>query len=457
MLSRQIETGELEPGLLAWMKKRMPEAHDLKISGLERSGAGISNETFLFDLTWEESGKPKTEAMVLRCAPRSFPVYPEYDLSVQFRVMKCLQKSKVPMPKVYWLEEDETMLGTAFYVMGRVEGVVPPEFPPYHSFGIYFEATPEVRSKMWWSAIEAMSQVHRVDWKALDMTFLGVPAGGTDPIDRQLDYFERYLNWDKESPDERQPILEAALHWLKENRYAPQRVTLCWGDARIPNTMFRPDGSVAALFDWEMAFLGDPQADLAFFLLLDWVDSEGYGIPKLEGTPSVDDTILRYEELTGWKADHFAYNEVLAAFRAGVVMLKVFKNFKKLGVALPQEDIELNNVCTQKLASLLGLPSPGEPTRQTTRVEEVTVTVQFHLTGPGGGDWYAVCEKGAASRYEGTAQNPTCTLTVSAEDWEAIQRGEMDRFNAWTSGKLKIDGDMTLLLQLEETISRLGQ
>jgi len=395
--------------------------------------------------------------MVLRCAPRAFPVYPEYDLSIQFRVMKALEKTVVPVSRVHWLEEDPEVLGTAFYVMDRVEGVVPPEFPPYHSFGVYFEAKPEVRSKMWWSAIEAMSQVHRVDWKALGMGFLGIPDSGTDPVDRQLAYFERYLEWDKESPDEEQPILEAALRWLQRNRYVPRQVALCWGDARIPNTMFRPDGTVAALFDWEMAFIGDPQADLAFFLFLDWVDSEGYGIPKLDGTPSVEDTVGRYEELTGWKVDNLFYNEVLAAFRAGVVMLKVFKNFKKLGVALPQEDIELNNVCTQKLAALLGLPSPGEPARETVRVEEVTVTVQFHLTGPGGSDWYAVCEKGAAVRYEGTAQNPQCSLTVSADDWAAIQRGELDRFNAWTTGKLKIDGDMTLLLQLEETISKLGR
>ena len=380
MISRQIEMDELQSRLLAWLNKKMPKSQGLSLSNLDRSGAGISNETFLFDVNWNESGKAKSQAMVLRCAPRSFPVYPQYDLGVQFRVMECLKESRVPVPEVHWLEEDENVLGTAFYVMDRVEGVVPPEFPPYHSFGVYFEATPQVRSKMWWSAIEAMSQVHRVDWNALGLSFLGIPRGGTDPVDRQLEYFEGYLNWDKESPNERQPVLEAALQWLKDNRYAPRRVTLCWGDARMPNTMFRPDGGVAALFDWEMAFLGDPEADLAFFLLLDWVDSEGYGIPKLEGTPGVTETIRRYEELTGWKVNNYFYNEVLAAFRAGVVMLKVFKNFKKMGVALPQEDIELNNVCTQKLAALLGLPSPGEPTRQTTRVEDVTVTVQFHLS-----------------------------------------------------------------------------
>ena len=457
MLSRQVDLSDIQPKLTSWLQKKMPRAKDLSISGLERSGAGISNETFLFDLTWQESGKQRSETMVLRCAPRSYPVYPDYDLGIQFLAMKCLQGTKVPVPKVYWLEKDEGLLGTAFYVMGKIEGVVPPEFPPYHSFGVYYDASPQHRSKMWWSAIEAMSEVHKLDWRGAGFSFLGVPKGGTGPIDKQLDYFERYLNWDKESPDEPQPILEAALKWLRENRYVPERVTLCWGDARLPNTMFSPNGDVAALFDWEMAFLGDPESDLAFFLLLDWVDSEGYGIPRLEGTPGIEDTVRRYQESTGWKIANLFYNEVLAALRAGVVMLKVFKNFKKLGVALPQEDIELNNVCTQRLAGLLDLPSPGATTRQTTRVEEMVATVQFHLTGPGGCDWYAVCQKGVATRHDGIAMDPDCTLTVSAEDWAAIQRGELDRFNAWTGGKLKIDGDMTLLLQLEDAISKLNQ
>ncbi len=456
MLSRQVELAELQPRLLAWLQEKMPEARDVAISNLERSGAGISNETFLFNLTWQDHGKPKSEGMALRCAPKSYPVYPDYDLSIQFRVMKALHGSEVPVSRVYWLEQDDKVLGTAFYVMGKIEGVVPPEFPPYHSFGVYFESTPEKRARMWWSAIEAMSRVHKANWKNLGLSFLGAPRGVTDPLDRQLEYFQRYLNWAKDSPDERQPVLESALKWLRENRYAPARVTLCWGDARMPNTMFNPEGDVVALFDWEMAFLGDPQADLAFFLLLDWVDSEGYGIPRLEGAPGRDETVQRYQELTGWKVDQLHYNEVLAVFRAGIVMLKVLKNFKKLGVAMNQDDAESNNPCTQRLAALLGLPAPGAPTRQTTRVEDVTVTVQFHLTGPGGCDWYAVCEKGAATRHDGQAENPNCTLTVSASDWAAIQRGELDRFNAWTGGKLKIDGDMTLMLQLEEAISKLN-
>lgn len=58
------------------------------------------------------------------------------------------------------------------------------------------------------------------------------------------------------------------------------------------------------------------------------------------------------------------------------------------------------------------------------------MTVQFHLTGPGGSDWYLVSDKGKASRHEGTAENPNVTVTISAEDWAAIQMRELDRIHA---------------------------
>jgi hypothetical protein len=57
----------------------------------------------------------------------------------------------------------------------------------------------------------------------------------------------------------------------------------------------------------------------------------------------------------------------------------------------------------------------------------------------------------------GWTKSRHCTLTASAADWVTIQRGELDRFNAWTGGKLKVDGDKTLVLQLEETISKLSR
>ena len=141
-----------------------------------------------------------------------------------------------------------------------------------------------------------LARIHGLDWKARGLDFLGVPPSGTGPLDRQLDYYERYLEWVREGRP--QPVLRAALAWLREHRYVPARVALCWGDSRLPNLMFRDDAVVAVL-DWEMAFLGDPEADLGWWLFLDWANSEGYGIPRADGFPGPEETIRRYETLTG--------------------------------------------------------------------------------------------------------------------------------------------------------------
>jgi putative sterol carrier protein len=206
-----------------------------------------------------------------------------------------------------------------------------------------------------------------------------------------------------------------------------------------------------------MAFLGDQEADLAWWLFLDWTFCDGYGVPRLDGFPTRDETIARYEELTQRRVEHLAYQEVLAAFRYGVILLRVSKLLAKAGVAIGPEDMVTNNVCTQRLATLLDLPAPGAPARAVANLNETTARVQFHLTGPGGGDWYVVSERGAGSRHAGVVADPDATLTVAKADWDAIQRGEMNRTEAFFGGKMQLDGDVTLFLQLEDLISRLGK
>ncbi|MBM4444160.1 MAG: hypothetical protein FJ020_02515 [Chloroflexi bacterium] len=452
MQARSADLSEVQSRLIPWLQARMPKAKGLALENMARAGAGFSNETLLFDVKWKEGRKSHSEGMVLRTPPKAYPVFPEYALAKQFKVMKALGETDVPVPRMLWLEEDATVLGFPFYVMGKLKGVVPPEFPPYHTFGVYFNAAPAQRAKMWWGLVENMARVHKLDWKKLGFSFLGVPKSGTGPIDRQIEYLDMYLNWMKEG--EPQPILETGLQWLKDNRYSPEHVTICWGDPRLPNAMYDEGNyDVVAVLDWEMSFLGDPEADLAWFLFCDWQHSDGYGYPRTEGSPTREETISRYEELTGFKTKHILYQEVVAALYFGIIMAKICKNFTKMGIEMGGITTT-NTVGHQRVAALLGLPAPAAVAREVVKVEEVSVTVQFRLTGPGGSDWYLVCDKGTATRFEGCAQEPNCTMIVSAEDWARMQSGELERFKAWTDGKLKIEGDMSLLLQLEDTISR---
>jgi len=287
--------------LLPWFEKQMPAAKKIVIPDFEKPGMGLSSETFLLTVEWEEKGEKKSQGMVLRSAPREFKVFPDYELLHQFRIMQILENTDVPVAKMLWFEEDPSVIGSSFYLMDRLQGDVPQDYPSYHGSGMFFDATPEERAKMWWNSLEGMTKIHKLDWKKRGFSFLGEPEGGTGPIDKQLAYWDRYFEWMKDSPQESHPIIEASLEWLKNNIYTPERVALCWGDARMGNTLFDENFNINAVMDWEMAFLGDPEADLAWFILLDWQHSGGAGLPRCEGTPEYDETVKRYEELAGWK------------------------------------------------------------------------------------------------------------------------------------------------------------
>jgi len=279
-----------------------------------------------------------------------------------------------------------------------------------------------------------------------------VPGDGTAALDRQLDWWEGYLRWVGGPP---QPVLEAALGWLRDHAYVPRRVGLCWGDARLPNLIFRDD-AVAGVLDWEMAFLGDPEADLGWWIFMDWATGEGYGFPRLEGFPGAEETVRRYAGIAGLPVEHPEYQEIFAAFRFGIIMARIALRLKEIGAPTPTEHFESDNVATQRLAALLRLPPPGGR-REVTRLDDVTVAVQFHLTGPDGGSWYLVSRRGEATRHEGAAVDPAVTVTASAADWHAIQDGRLDRTEAFLGGRLRVEGDLSLLMQLEETISRLAR
>jgi len=359
VLSRPRDLERVRARLTSWLMAKMPDASELSIAPFERPSAGYSNETFLFDLSYRLGDGVHRDRLVARLAPSDFLVFPEYDLVAQCRVMRSLAATTIPVPRVRWLEEDATVLGTPFYLMDAIGGEVPAEVPSYHSYGFVSEATPERRTHMWWSGIGTLARIHALDWRTLGLAFLGVPPPETGPLDRQLDYYDRYLRWVCESGAP-QPILQAALGWLQRNRFVPARVTLCWGDARLPNLMYRDD-EVVGVLDWEMAFLGDPEEDLGWWLFMDWVNNEGYGLPRAAGFPGRLETIRHYEELSGRAVEHAPYHEVLAAFRFGVIMARIAGRLREIEAPLPTPDLETNNPCTQRLAAALGLPAPGAP------------------------------------------------------------------------------------------------
>jgi len=458
VLGRQRDLDQVRSGLTEWLRRRLPAARDLEVSSLRAPKAGVSNETFLFEIDYRAGDETRHERLVARLEPRDFLVFPEYDLERQYEVMARLDGSGIPVPRVRWLERDPALLGSSFYVMDAVDGDVPSEVPSYHVFGWVQEAPAERRTRIWWNGLETLARIHALDWRALGLSCLGEPESARAAIDAQLAYWDRYLALVRdEGPP--QPTLDASLAWLRDNAFTPRRVSLCWGDSRLPNMMFRND-RVAAVLDWEMAFLGDPEADLGWWCFLDWANNEGYGGPHLDGIPGKEETLARYAELTGHPVEHALWHEVFAAVRYGVILGRVAIRMRAIGASLPSDDWESNNVCTQALARLLDLPPPGEETL-TTRVGRrdagAPVRLQFRLSGQGGGDWWVLVQGDDASRHAGVVDDPDATLEADVADWRAVQAGDLDRLQAFMDGKLKISGDLTLFMLHETLITRLSQ
>lgn len=338
--------------LTAWFSRKMPAARGLDISNLTPpQSTGFSNDTLLFDLDWREDEQPKHEGMVARIRPSGYAVFPSYDIAQQYRVMEILGKhTDVPVPKVFWLEEDERYLGAPFYAMQRIDGRIPPDNPPYHVAGWVTEVSPEERRALWLDGLEVMARIHKLDWRALGLDFLSQSEFGPPGLDQQLAYYDSYFAWARRGKDH--PIADAAFSWLKQNRPREGHLGLCWGDSRIGNMIFQ-DGKCMAVLDWEMATLGDPEQDLAWWLFLDRHHSEGLFTPRLAGFPSREETIARYEEWTGRPVRHLGYYEIFAGFRFAVIMMRVSQMMMEYEVLPADSDMETNNIVTQLLEKLL--------------------------------------------------------------------------------------------------------
>jgi len=340
--------------LTSWLQRQLPQARRLRITDLVApQSSGFSNETLLFDLEYALDGQAHREALVVRIEPTGFQVFPEYDLGLQFRTMQRLAGSAVPVPPTRWIETvDRGILGAPFYVMGQVAGRVPPDNPPYHAAGWLTEVAPAERTAIWWSGVDMLATIHGLDWRGLGFADLTTPALGATPLDWQLTYYERYLAW--AGAGRPQPIIERAFAWLRAHKPSDEPVVLAWGDARIGNIIFAGTAP-AAVLDWEMVTLGSPEMDLAWSIFLDRHHSEGIGSARLEGFPSYDDTVARYEARSGRRVRHLHYYQVLAGFRFAVIMLRIAQQMVTYGMLdeAGGRNFELDNTVTRLLETVL--------------------------------------------------------------------------------------------------------
>lgn len=358
--------------LQAWLAGRLPDASEVRVAAVDSpASTGFSAETLMFEASWQEPGSPlgRHERMVAKVAPTRYQLFPEPRFAEQFRLLQILGGTGIRVPRVHWYEPDPAVLGGPFYVMSRADGNVPTDMPPYHTGGWVSEVSPAERERMWWNGLDVVAQVHALDVAGLGLGFVDQASYGPVGLRQRLAYYEHFLDWACDSPV---PIARAALRWLHENRPPePHDPVLLWGDARIGNIIY-DQGSVVAVLDWEMATLGQPEEDLAWFLFLDRHHSEGCGAARLPGFPDAAATIARYERLTGRTLAHMDYYEVLSAMKFAVILARIGQLFIYYDLVPPDNDFAANNTVTSLLARILGLPPPDAVMPDTLNPESIS-------------------------------------------------------------------------------------
>jgi len=351
-MSGPMEISEISDHLQGWLEERLGDVQQLETTNFTSPKIGYSSMTLLFDLRYRVKGESMTEPLVLRMEPQGIPIFSRYDLRLQYRIMKTLAGSDVPVPRVRWFEDERSLLGSPFYVMDQIAGEVPADNPPYHTQGWLMEQDPELRRTIWLSGIAAMARINRLNHRDFDLAFLDEPDLGPTPIEQHINLYERHIDWGLER--RRFPLLDTALGWLRDNLLADEPTGFTWGDARISNQIYQ-GGDCVAVLDWEMARLGNPVQDVAYWLVMDHCLSEGIGVARLEGLPDEAETLSHWERISGHRAEAepLLFYKIFAAFCFTFVMARVMTREKQQGTMPAENPYDVDNLASQALAQLL--------------------------------------------------------------------------------------------------------
>ena len=292
---------------------------------VEKHTAGYSNETF-----YVSRG---AERWVMRRPPAG-PLLPTaHDVAREYRYIAGLYgRARVPRPVL--LCEDPAVIGAPFYLMERTEGHVPRfELPPAYD-------TPDGRRRMGEEMVDALVEMHAVDWREA-----GLKGRESGYIQRQLD---RWVSqWRLTRPRTRDlPGLDAISAWLRAHVPPEQPHTVVHGDYKFDNVMYdHREPRLIAIFDWEMATIGDPLADLGY-LVNTWKNAApvpGYedrpqirtGITELEGFPSQPELVARYEARSGRSMGDLLFYKALAAYKGIVIIEGLYMHYLEGSAANP--------------------------------------------------------------------------------------------------------------------------
>jgi len=256
---------------------------------------------------------------VLRRPPLGHVLPTAHDMAREYRVLAALADTDVPVARPLALCEDPSVNDAPFYVMEYRAGIVVNERMPEG-----FATTPEERRRISLALVDVLARLHRVDYAARGLADFGRPEGY---LERQVRRWSQ--QWEKSKVEEL-PEIDALIRWLRGALPASPAPTLVHGDYRLGNLALDPadPGRIVAVFDWEMATLGDPLADLGYTLIY-WGEQADPPEERLPGSFQAvtarpgfltrAELAAEYARRSGVDVAHVDFYRVLALYKLAVI------------------------------------------------------------------------------------------------------------------------------------------
>lgn len=247
---------------------------------------------------------------VLRKKPPGVLLKSAHAVDREYRIMTALRDSGVPVPRTYLLCEDDSVIGTPFFVMEKCEGRVlsDPLLP---------NLSADERRILYDDFIRILTRLHAIDYV----------AAGLEDYGRAGDFYERQISrWSKQylaSKVTEEPTMDRLMMWLSSNIPGSDSVTIVHGDYRIGNCIVHStEPRITAVLDWELSTIGHPLADLGYCCM-------GYHLfPEQapEGAPTEQEFLERYCALAGRDPiQNWRFYMVFTLFRSAAISYGVYK------------------------------------------------------------------------------------------------------------------------------------
>jgi aminoglycoside phosphotransferase (APT) family kinase protein len=293
-----------EESLEAYLDRNLE--HYSRGARIQQFEGGQSNPTFL--LTTPD------KSYVVRKKPPGDLLPSAHQVEREHRIYRALADTDVPVPKMHLLCEDDSIIGTPFYVMEYIVGRVfsDPCLPDIDS---------ATRRQIYLEMIRVLAALHSVDYETRGLSNYGKPGN----------YFVRQTGrWTKQylaAKTNEIPSMVRLIEWLPVNVPDDDTTTIVHGDYQLYNMMFHPrESRCVAVLDWELSTLGNPLADLAYNCMKYHANVPGQTAAVGEGIPDEQEAVDEYCRLTGRQGiANWSFCLAFSFFRLASIAQGVYK------------------------------------------------------------------------------------------------------------------------------------